>query len=69
MHPRNMIRINQLIALNQNVNSGEWVSIGEFEFKGDGTEEISVTAGGSSTVADAVRLLKVELRSFRLIST
>jgi len=49
-----------LVALNQNVNSGEWVSIGEFEFKGDGTEGVSVTAGGSSTVADAVRLLKIE---------
>ena len=49
-----------LVVINQNLNSGEWVSIGDFQFKGDGTEGISVTGGGLSTVADAVRLVKVE---------
>ena len=46
--------------INQNVDAGGWVTIGEFDFKGDGTEGVSVIAGGVSTVADAVRLVRVD---------
>lgn len=48
-----------LITINQNLRTGDWLPIGEVRLKGDGTEGISVFAGGASTSADAVRLVKL----------
>ena len=47
-----------VLTLDQNKQIGEWVSLGEFQFNGDGTEGVSVFSGGISTVADAVRFVK-----------
>ena len=52
--------ITSSILVDQNLRPGEWVSIGEFEFNGDGTENVSLIASGISTVADAVRFLKIQ---------
>jgi len=46
------------LTLDQNERVGEWLSLGEFEFNGDGSEGVSVFSGGNSTVADAVRFVK-----------
>jgi hypothetical protein len=48
-----------LITINQNLRTGDWLAIGEVNLSGDGTEGISVFAGGASTSADAVRLVKL----------
>jgi len=48
-----------LITINQNLRTGDWLAIGEVNLNGDGTEGISVFAGGASTSADAVRLVKL----------
>ena len=47
------------VVLDQNQQTGQWVPLGEFEFQGDEAEKISVLSGGNSTVADAVRLVKM----------
>ncbi|MDA7867280.1 hypothetical protein N9B57_05010, partial [Verrucomicrobia bacterium] len=49
-----------VVAIDQNQQTGQWVPLGQFEFQGDGTEKISVKSGGNSTVADAVRLVKMQ---------
>jgi hypothetical protein len=48
------------ITLDQNTHSGMWRSVGEYQFEGDGTEGIAVFAGNTSTVADAIRLIRLE---------
>jgi hypothetical protein len=48
-----------LITIDQNLRTGDWLAIGEVNLNGDGTEGISVFAGGASTSADAVRLVKL----------
>ncbi|MDA7867171.1 hypothetical protein N9B57_04460, partial [Verrucomicrobia bacterium] len=50
--------ISAVLTLDQNERVGEWRSLGEFEFNGDGTEGVTVFSGGNSTVADAVRFVK-----------
>jgi hypothetical protein len=52
--------ISSILTLDQNERVGEWLSLGEFEFNGDGTEGVSVFSGGNSTVADAVRFVKTK---------
>ena len=49
-----------VITLDQNTQSGMWRSIGEYPFNGDGTEGVAVFAGNTSTVADAIRLIRLE---------
>jgi hypothetical protein len=49
-----------VITLDQNAQSGMWRSVGEYQFKGDGTEGVAVFAGNTSTVADAIRLIRLE---------
>jgi hypothetical protein len=48
-----------VITLDQNIQSGSWRSVGEYQFEGDGTEGAAVFAGNTSTVADAIRLIKL----------
>jgi YD repeat-containing protein len=48
-----------LITIDQNLRTGDWLAIGDVNLTGDGTEGISVFAGGASTSADAVRLVKL----------
>ena len=50
--------VSSVLTLDQNDQTGKWLSIGEFEFSGDGAEGVSVFSGGNSTVADAVRFVK-----------
>ena len=49
-----------VITLDQNDQNGTWRSVGEYQFTGDGTEGIAVLAGNTSTVADAIRLIRVK---------
>jgi hypothetical protein len=49
-----------LVILDQNADTGKWVSIGEFNFSGTGGESVSLVSLGTSTVADAVRFVKLD---------
>ncbi len=51
------------VRINQNANGGNWVSIGTFEFSGDGSEYVELFHGFEDTApvsADAIRFLLVE---------
>ena len=47
-----------LVVIDQNEFSGEWVSLGEFEFDGNGNEGILLQSSGRSTSADAARFIR-----------
>ncbi len=53
------------VRVNQQLNGGQWVSLGEFRFKGDGTDKVVLTNDISDTsklvVADAVRATFVDV--------
>jgi len=52
------------VVVDQNLNMGQWVLLGEFTFDADGSEQVSLTRTtnvvGSATVADAVRWVSVD---------
>ena len=52
------------VTKNQNVKSGEWVSLGKYDFNGDTAEQVCLTAGASNSLeflsADAVAFVLIE---------
>ena len=52
-----------IVRVNQNTNGGNWVSIGTFDFTGDGSESVELFSGFASQAsisADAMRFLLAE---------
>jgi hypothetical protein len=53
------------VRINQQVNGGKWVSLGQFRFKGDGTDKVELSNAITDTtklvVADAVKTVFVDL--------
>jgi hypothetical protein len=52
-----------IVRINQNSNGGNWVSIGTFDFTGDGSEFVELFSGFASQAsisADAIRFLLVD---------
>ena len=50
--------IKSLSVVDQNTRSGEWISLGKFDFDALGEEGVTLHASGQSTSADAVRFIR-----------
>lgn len=51
--------VTDTVTLNQTINGGKWVSLGQFLFNGSGDENIQISDAGGKTVADAVQFVPV----------